>query len=405
MIWDVVLYYAIVDIFNSILFDLQQHGLIILALGFLVIFFILILKSPISHKFPLLHEEIKRKILLNYIYILLLLIMTTFLYWEIDVHIIDLPDPAIPYVFYILLTAIYFGFRIGLLTALLTIFLVYYYLFEPRFSFTLEHHLLDLIILCVGLVASLFIGNRIYTFQNLMKKRNDELEFLVKARDRLTAVAAHELKTPLTSINLSAQILDRQFKNKKLSTILLMAVRTIRQESAMLSEMINDLLDFSHIQNQKSNIDLEYFNLGELCKQRLELIQKIFPDHIFILKINTKQTRIFADRLSIDRVITNLLTNSGKYSSVKTKVILSIGKDRGKFIISVKDKGKGIKTEHLKKLFEPFYQVIDNKQGLGLGLYITKTLVEYHNGKIWAKSEVHKGSTFYVSLPENTPRV
>lgn len=381
--------------------DLPEHASILWILGIFVSLFLLSYTKFLVTNLQFIRNNFQIKTLRRFLLFLILLIFSTLLYWEIDVHFIELPHPGIPYIFFILIATIFFGVRIGLITFGLTIFLIDYYLFEPRFTFYLFHHGVDMAMIIAGLIVSLFIGQRIRFYEETFRKRNIELGFLIKARERLIAIAAHELKTPLTSINLYAQILSKQYQQQEIGSTLQRSVKTIERETVSLTEMINDLLDFSRVQNNKSSLKPEHFDLGELITRKIEIVQSLFPDHRYIFQQQLTSAKIYADRISIERIITNLLTNAGKYSAPDTKVIIRLQKDKNYYVIKVEDHGSGIGQDQQARLFEPFYQVENGKQGLGLGLYITKTLVKLHNGKIWIESKIGKGSTFFIALPKS----
>lgn len=366
---------------------------IVLLILSIVSLFILILSF---HKTPHAYSY-WRKILGLFV----LLFTTTFIYFVIDKYVSRLPDPIIPYILYILLFTIFLGVRIGVLLSIITIFLIEYYLYEPRYIFGITHHPLNIVFISFGLMSGVAIGHEIRKHQQKIEKHSQDLDLLVKAKDQFTAIAVHELKTPLTAISLYSQMLDKQNKNETASKTVQKSIQTITRETGKLTYMINDLLDFSRFQRNKFQLNAEVFNLADLCKERIAIAKTLFPHHIFILRQYVKNTAIYGDRIAIDRVITNLLTNAGKYSFPKSTIIVTLYKRYNSFIICVKDKGVGIDKNHLDKIFEPFYQVESGKKGLGLGLHIAKSIIELHNGKIWAESKIDKGTAFYIRLPVN----
>lgn len=333
---------------------------------------------------------------------LILLFITTFSYLVIDTYIFHLPDPIIPYVIYILLFTIFLGIKISIFLSIISIFLIEYYLYEPRYIFGTVHHPVDIIYTALGLITGVIIGEGIRKYQQTLVKKTEELDVLIKARDQFSAIAAHELKTPLTTISLYSQILNKRYKNKNASKVLQDSVQTITHEAEKLTYMINDLLDFSRMQSSKLQLNKEVFNLADLFRDRIQIAQALYPDHKYIFKQQVRDTTIYADRLTLDRVITNLLTNAGKYSRSQSIVKIDLKKNHKDFIVSVKDKGVGIDKNYMEKLFEPFYQVENGKKGLGLGLHIARSIVELHGGKIWVESKPDRGSTFFVSLPINS---
>ena len=110
-----------------------------------------------------------------------------------------------------------------------------------------------------------------------------------------------------------------------------------------------------------------------------------------------------ADRLRINQVLTNLITNAIKFAPLGGNINILTKKTSGKITIAVQDQGIGITKDQLQKIFERLYQVSDAQEktypGLGMGLYISKEIIKRHNGKIWVESKIGKGSTFYFTLP------
>ncbi len=369
----------------------------------------LLLLLAISFKTTLLqfifhvYSSEKLKLIRRYVSIFILLFATTLIYLIIDTHLARLPDPIILYGFYILGFTILFGMRSAVLASVLSVLLIEYYLYEPRYTLSIIHHPINLLYIIFVVTIGMFLGQKIRRYQQKLLKRTEDLDLIIKARDQFSAIAVHELKTPLTTISLYSQVLSKQYKNDTASKVLQDSVKTITRETDKLNFMINDLLDFSRLQSNKFKLNSEFFNLAELCRDRVEIAHSLYPDHMYTFVQRTKNSTIYADRLSIDRVITNLLTNAGKYSSFKSKVVVTLQKKKSEFILRVKDKGNGIDNAHIDKLFEPFYQVENGKKGLGLGLHIAKSIVEMHKGKIWAESIIGKGSAFFVSLPANSP--
>ena len=117
--------------------------------------------------------------------------------------------------------------------------------------------------------------------------------------------------------------------------------------------------------------------------------------------------RVLADPNALERIMMNLLTNAFKYSAPHTKVTITVKRHDDEIVTIVSDRGPGIPQEMLPHLFERFYrttQARERKEGLGLGLYITKGLVEAHGGRIWVESQPGEGSTFYFTLPAQAPK-
>jgi signal transduction histidine kinase len=144
------------------------------------------------------------------------------------------------------------------------------------------------------------------------------------------------------------------------------------------------------------------FQLDEVVRKVVDELQLITPSHQIIIERN-EPVKLFADRERIEQVLNNLLNNAIKYCPDSKKIIVNLKSNGPMAICSVKDFGNGISKDQQNKIFERFYRITGNNlhtyPGLGLGLFIAKEIVERHYGKLWAESEVGKGSTFSFGLP------
>jgi signal transduction histidine kinase len=169
-----------------------------------------------------------------------------------------------------------------------------------------------------------------------------------------------------------------------------------------LSILVSDLLDVSRIQEKKLQLSFTAFNIDELIDECIENIHLSSPDYRFIREGSRANLTVTADRQRIEQVIINLLSNAVKYSPGKNKVIIKTIAEKDEVIVSVQDFGVGISSNYLKKIFSRFFRVEEqegNFTGLGIGLYISKEIIERHKGAIWVESEPNKGSTFYFKIP------
>lgn len=219
-----------------------------------------------------------------------------------------------------------------------------------------------------------------------------------RRKDEFISMASHELKTPITSIKVFTQLLQRKLSldpvHKKFLT---------RMESQIekLTNLVNDLLDVSKIQAGKLELRKEVFSLQDLVKDTVENIQAT-TSHAIKLKGSVRK-KVDGDKDRIEQVLINFLTNAIKYSPDAKDIIVHIRTNNQQVEVGVQDFGVGIPAEHKEKIFSRFYRVYDNHDqtfpGLGMGLYISSVIIKRHQGKIWFESEPNKGSTFYFSLP------
>lgn len=220
------------------------------------------------------------------------------------------------------------------------------------------------------------------------------------AKDEFLSVASHELKTPLTSLKAFLQLGEKKVSPDESSYLF---IEKARQQSDRLEMLIANLLDISKINAGKMIYDKAEFEFDVALQEAVENFQLTTPDHHIILEQNAKVV-YNGDRLRIEQVITNFLSNAVKYSPGKDKVIIRSQIHQDNIVVSVQDFGIGIEPQNLHNLFNRYYRV-DNRstqfQGLGLGLFIASDIIKRHNGSFWIESAPEEGSTFYFLLPIN----
>ncbi|MEP6595054.1 MAG: ATP-binding protein [Ginsengibacter sp.] len=232
------------------------------------------------------------------------------------------------------------------------------------------------------------------------KEQKETLELLNK-KDEFISVVSHELKTPVTSLKVYTQILHMESIKAGDAKRENMLGRMDAQVSK-LSSLINVLLDTSKLQNGQLKYTLQNFILNDLVKEVVEEMQRTTNTQQVHIEMNIP-LEVYADRERIGQVLSSLLTNAIKYCDTCEEITVKAERHDGKAICSVKDLGIGIAKEEQDKIFERFYRVsgknLHTYPGLGLGLYLSKEIIEKHIEKIWVESEEGKGSVFYFSLP------
>ncbi len=215
------------------------------------------------------------------------------------------------------------------------------------------------------------------------------------------SMASHELKTPLTSMKIFIDLLKRQQTIDTEKGVYY--VDRIKDQADRLGELTNDLLDVSRIETGKLKLSKDLFELNSLIEETVESLQPFTQKH----KINIYHNgpiKVVGDKYRIYQVLINFLTNAIKYSPQSEKILVKIDEKQKEIVVSVKDFGIGIKKEEQDKIFNRLYQVSDPEEktypGLGLGLFISKEIIDRHQGKIWVESIKGKGSTFFFSLPK-----
>jgi signal transduction histidine kinase len=235
---------------------------------------------------------------------------------------------------------------------------------------------------------------------------NQKLDDANQMKDRFLSVASHELKTPITTIRGQAQLVLRRLSKQKELSPELESIRTtlarINEQTTRLTLLIDELLDVSSIRTGKMALRKRRCDLRDLCSEVVDDQRMLTGRQITLdLPPAAVQTHIDSDRLA--QVLVNLVGNAVKYSPEDSPVEVKVCQNGEHAIICVRDHGRGIDSDQLEHIFESFYRTPDaeasSKRGLGLGLAISKDIVERHDGRIWCESEPRRGSAFFVELP------
>lgn len=232
-------------------------------------------------------------------------------------------------------------------------------------------------------------------FRNISERKKVE-----DLKKEFLAMAAHELKTPVTTLKLVSQAHIAKFKRYGSDQIKLEELELIDRELERLTQLINDILDETRLESGKLFLKPEQTNLGKLLKNVIKKMQLISKQKLVLKKVPGKLC-VIVDQQRIEQVLVNLISNAIKYSDRGTKITIGAKKEGGKVLVWVTDEGIGISKAHQNLIFDRFYQVKEKGlNGFGLGLYITKQIIMQHRGKIWIESEPGKGSTFYFTLQQ-----
>ncbi|MEJ6981529.1 ATP-binding protein [Pedobacter sp. P351] len=261
--------------------------------------------------------------------------------------------------------------------------------------------------------AELVIANQELIFQNREKEKraaemvlankelaaqNQELE-LNKRKDEFIGIASHEVKTPLTSISAYLQIMQRNQADDKNKIFIDKALRQVKK----LSGLISDLLDISKIEAGKLTLNLSTFDICELTKEVIEIIEFGGIQHKIESTFIPKGLLVHADKHRIEQVINNLISNSIKYSPHSNRIVILVSQSDTDVLVSVQDFGTGIREDQQTHIFSRFYRAEDvapHISGLGLGLYICDDIISRHKGLLGVVSKPGAGSTFSFKIPK-----
>ena len=239
----------------------------------------------------------------------------------------------------------------------------------------------------------------------LLAAANEQLKVHDKMQREFINIAAHELRTPIMPILGEAEFIKHQFDNKKKTVeIEKEQVSLIIRNAKRLDRLASDILDVAKIESQSLKLNRERFNLKAVLSAAVQdlgdhIAKNIGNDPSLEVLYNANDIIVSADKERITQVISNLLSNALKFTEEGYISISAEKKDKD-VIVTVEDTGVGIHPEILPRLFSKF--VTKSEKGTGLGLYISKNIVEKHGGKIWAENNADgKGATFVFRIPIN----
>jgi len=237
--------------------------------------------------------------------------------------------------------------------------------------------------------------------QHELEKANVELKQLDELKSEFVSLVSHELRAPLANISGSLELLLSDANNLTANQRDLLSLANDQVER--LARLVRGILNVSRIEAGQTLLQMQAFDITATVERICAQWQRCDTEHLWIVDAPGNLPSVWADRDRIEEVLTNLMENAFKYSDPDTEICVHCEPRDGEMVVSVSDRGKGIESEDLRLIFDKFYRVerddARRTYGYGLGLYISIKLVEAMGGKLWADSEMGKGSTFYFSLP------
>ena len=221
-------------------------------------------------------------------------------------------------------------------------------------------------------------------------------------KDEFIGMVSHEIRTPLTVLigSLSTAMTEGISPEDARSMM-----NAAKEGAESLNNIVDNLIELSRYQSNRLTLQKEEVNIKDLVNGLVKKQGALLNNRHVIIDVSGRLTTVPADKIRIELILTNLVSNAVKYSAEGTDIRLSAKKRSGAVEIGVSDSGVGIPAERLVDLFQPFERLENTSKqtkGLGLGLLVCKRLVEAHGGKIWVESEPGKGSTFSFTLPVNS---
>ncbi|MFC2000404.1 ATP-binding protein [Chloroflexota bacterium] len=232
------------------------------------------------------------------------------------------------------------------------------------------------------------------------KQLREQLELEAKRRVEFLRAMAHELKTPVTTMMASSELMALELPEGPLLSM----AKNVNRGANNLNKRIDELLDLARG-------EMAMIKLYRQPMEPLRLLSRVFDDmsplvvdqgHTLSTELPPSLPKIWADEDRLEQVLVNLISNANKYMHEPGKITIRARAEDENLVVEVHDTGSGIAREEHERMFDPYYRLIDDREhrhGLGLGLALSKTLVELHGGRIWVESEIGKGSTFGFSIP------
>lgn len=243
-----------------------------------------------------------------------------------------------------------------------------------------------------GSLASMAIKkNQLYT----------DAQKAIELRDLFMSMASHELRTPLTVINGYVQMLHKKFQGS--DTIEASWVNKLYVENSRLTNLVKELLEVNRIRSGQIQYFWAQLKIEEICEEALKQFKLHFPERkiFFENKITQKDACITGDKEKLIQMVVSVLDNAVKFSDPTSPITLTLDSKKSHYSISVVDKGIGISKKDIDKIFESFYKnLVNKKDGIGIGLYLVKNIIEQHHGSIVIRSKVNKGTNVLIKLPK-----
>ena len=239
-----------------------------------------------------------------------------------------------------------------------------------------------------------------------VKERTMQLEKAIQSREEFISIVSHELRTPVTALKLQTQTALRQLAKdspevfyKKTETFF----KRTDQQLERISVLLNDILDVSQISMERLTILKERLDINDTLQDVIDRFEEVAKNTGVTIEFSkSSPLYVQGDKIRLEQVFSNLISNALKYGDMKPIKISTESSDN-KAIISISDQGIGIAKEDQARIFERFERATSRNliSGIGVGLFISKKIIEAHNGEVLVKSEPGKGSTFTVVLHQS----
>lgn len=236
-----------------------------------------------------------------------------------------------------------------------------------------------------------------------LHQKNAQLERLNREKNQFLGMAAHDLRKPIGLVMSYSEFLMDEAET--LDAEQMQFLRTINASGTFMKRLVDDFLDVSAIEAGKFDLDQQKAGIRTVLEQSLELnhLQAIKKGIDLEVRCSNNMPRIFMDASKIEQVITNLVSNAIEHTPPASRVLIALSHDSKWLFFSVQDEGDGIPADEMEKIFKPFEKTSVKKTGgeksTGLGMLITRKIIEAHGGHVWADSPPGQGATFSFQIP------
>lgn len=268
----------------------------------------------------------------------------------------------------------------------------------------------EILMVAMDTSSKVRLQNQLERSYEKLTQTYQELERVTKMKTQFIDIVSHELRTPLTVMRGYIDLMESEY-SAKLEPKFTARLKTIKANTDRLYSLVENMLDVSRLEKGSLQISVEPVRLDALLEELVQA-RKHDAEHkkqTIAIEIEGRLPLILADRRRLKDVFNNIIDNAIKYTQEGGRVQVS-ARDEGKMVhVWVKDNGVGIPLENLARIFDRFHIITSNDLShqvdrLGLGLPISKGIVEAHGGRIWVESQVGKGSVFHVDLPKESPK-
>lgn len=246
-------------------------------------------------------------------------------------------------------------------------------------------------------------NERLRLRQRELEKANEELEQMDTVKSEFVSLVSHELRAPLANISGSLQLLLSADDAQTLTPSQREMMTLANEQTDRLTRLVKGVLNVARIESGQMPWSLQAFDMSRLIERNLEQWRTCDSDHTWVQVDTSNLPSAWGDQDRVEEVLMNLFDNAFKYSRPGSTIHVGAQVQETEMIVRVQDEGNGIPPSELEKIFGKFHRVergdARETYGYGLGLYLSRKFIEAMGGKLWAESEIGRGSTFFFSLP------